>query len=313
MSCCVCVKQSEVAIVESCGRYDRMAAPGCHGLTYCVESVRGTVSLRLSELDVAFESKTKDNVFIRVVITIQYQVLPGAIDVAFYSLENPRAQIAAYVKHFMRAEIPNHKLEELYLERQQIATQLKVDVDEKMDAFGYDITAALMTELSPMKQICDSLDRIVALERLIIAAPDGASAETTKRIRIAEANAEAMKLSAQGVADQRKAIVAGLQSSIEEFQVTCPVLSEQEILSMLLVTQYMDMLIVSARQQPDSRSGGDLMLMPNISTLPDIAKDLMATVIQSQPSRERVVRALRTGTIGDGTRGPVEELDDPEL
>lgn len=307
--CCICVRQSDVAIIENCGRYDRLAAPGFHCIKCCCET-QHTISLRLQELDVTFESKTMDNVFVKVVVTVQFQVLPGAIDVAFYSMENPRFQISAYVRHFLRAEIPSHSIEELYLERDQIATQLKVHVDEKMDSYGYDIIAALMTELTPLKQVRDSLDRIVALRRLEIAAVDGAAAETLKRIRMAEANAESIKLSAQGIANQRSAIVAGLQQSIDDFQHVCPRISKQDILSMLLVTQYLDMLVVSAKKPPSNGSGGDVLLMPNVSELPHLAADLMHQVIAARPSTERVQRAFRTGAMGTTNRSPAEEVND---
>ena len=91
--CLACVRTNTVALVERCGKFQAIKGPGCQCLVWPVDSIVGRVSLRVRQLDVNCETKTKDNVFVNVVISVQYQVvLEKAFD-AFYKLANPEIQI----------------------------------------------------------------------------------------------------------------------------------------------------------------------------------------------------------------------------
>jgi regulator of protease activity HflC (stomatin/prohibitin superfamily) len=96
--CCACVEQSTAAMQETCGRYDAALSPGCHFMPWCVgRRVAAFLSLRVQQVDVRCETKSKDNVFVTVVASVQYRALPDKAYDAFYSLSNAREQIQAYV------------------------------------------------------------------------------------------------------------------------------------------------------------------------------------------------------------------------
>eukprot|EP00331_Platyophrya_macrostoma_P024798 CAMPEP_0176441478 /NCGR_PEP_ID=MMETSP0127-20121128/21221_1 /TAXON_ID=938130 /ORGANISM="Platyophrya macrostoma, Strain WH" /LENGTH=281 /DNA_ID=CAMNT_0017826263 /DNA_START=1 /DNA_END=846 /DNA_ORIENTATION=- len=241
-ACYTCIEQSEVGIVETCGKFKHIAKPGCHPLTPCCDSVAGVVSLRLQEHQSTIESKTKDNVFVCVRLTLQYQILPSKVESAFYTLSNPLTQIEAYVFNSIRGKIPLYNLDDLFLERSTIAKQLKEEVDNEMEQYGYEIMNALITEVEPARTVRDAMNAIQMNQRLRAAAIDEAEGNKIRVVKAAEADSEAKRLSGVGLAEQRKAIVAGLQQSIEQFHEGVQDLSNEDIMSLLLLNQYFDTL-----------------------------------------------------------------------
>jgi len=147
--CLACVRTNTVALVERCGKFQAIKGPGCQCLVWPVDSIVGRVSLRVRQLDVNCETKTKDNVFVNVVISVQYQVvLEKAFD-AFYKLANPEIQIQAYVFDVVRSELPKMELDESFSNKEQLANEVKHHLDETMMSFGYSIIKALVTDISP--------------------------------------------------------------------------------------------------------------------------------------------------------------------
>lgn len=240
--CYTCIEQSEVGVVETCGKFKHVAKPGCHFLTPCADQVAGVVSLRLQEHQCNIESKTKDNVFVNVRLTLQYQILPQNVESAFYTLSSPVAQIEAYIFNSIRGKIPLYNLDDLFLERSTIAKQLKEEVDNQMEQYGYEIMNALITEIEPARTVRDAMNAIQMNQRLKSAALDEAEGNKIRVIKAAEADSEAKRLSGVGLAEQRKAIVAGLQQSIEQFHEGVHDLSNEDIMSLLLLNQYFDTL-----------------------------------------------------------------------
>jgi len=242
MACYTCVEQSDAAIIESCGKYKETAKAGCVCLVPCKDTVAGTLTLRVQDHSCTVESKTKDNVFVYVKLSIQYSVLPDSVYKAYYSLERPISQIESYVFNSIRGQIPLFDIDDLFSMRSEIAERLKKDVDDQMDKYGYDILTVLITDIDPAKSVKDAMNQIQLYSRLRSAATDKAEAQKMQAIKAAEADAEAKRLSGVGLAEQRKAIVAGLQSSMENFQEGVQELTNEDVMSLLLLNQYFDTL-----------------------------------------------------------------------
>jgi regulator of protease activity HflC (stomatin/prohibitin superfamily) len=211
------------------------------------------------QLDVNCETKTKDNVFVNVVISVQYQVvLEKAFD-AFYKLANPEIQIQAYVFDVVRSELPKMELDESFSNKEQLANEVKHHLDETMMSFGYSIIKALVTDISPDARVKMSMNEINASRRLREAAKEKAEADKIVQVKAAEADAESKYLSGVGVARQRQAIVGGLQDSIIEFSGEIAGTTPKDVMDLLLLTQYFDML----KDVGSSGSGGKTLFLPH--------------------------------------------------
>ena len=256
MSCYVCIEQSEVGIKESCGEFTGTLDPGCNILVPCRDAVAGRVSLRVTEMNVNVESKTKDNVFIHLAVSLQFQVLKQSVRESFYMLEQAEKQIEAYggktqrlalthslthlhsyVHNSIRGQIPKFDVDQIYLMRSEISATLKEELDHQMSQYGYEIINALVADIEPARSVADAMNAIQTYQRLRTATVDKAEAAKIQVVKAAEANAEAMRLSGVGLAEQRKAIVAGLQTSIEQFQQGVPGLGSDDVMSLLLLNQ----------------------------------------------------------------------------
>ena len=240
--CLQCVETSEVGVIEKCGQYDRLASAGCHCLLYPFEGIAGRVSLRIQQLDVACETKTLDNVFVSVVISVQYSILQESIYEAFYRLTNPTRQIQSYVYDTVRATLPLMNLDAAFEAKDDIAQSVKKSLAYVMSGYGYEIHQALVTDLSPDRKVKAAMNEINASKRLKEAAFAKAEGEKIIKVKSAEAEAEAKYLSGVGVARQRKAIVNGLRESISHFQGNVSGSSPKDVIDLLLLTQYFDML-----------------------------------------------------------------------
>eukprot|EP00775_Hariotina_reticulata_P002839 gene2839-3132_t len=233
----------QVGIVEAFGKFQRLAYPGCNCLNPCCgEGIAGVLSLRVHQLDVKCETKTKDNVFVVLVVCVQYQVRKEQIYDAFYKLTNSHSQISSYVYDVVRASVPKMKLDEVFLEKEAIALSIKEELTKSMGAFGFDILQALVNDIAPAGKVKDAMNEINAAQRLRMAAVEKAEAAKIKVVKEAEAEAEAKFLQGAGVARQRQAIVAGLQHSVKDFKKSVQGVAAQDVLELMLVTQYFDML-----------------------------------------------------------------------
>jgi regulator of protease activity HflC (stomatin/prohibitin superfamily) len=242
LPCCVCIHTQEVAVVEDLGNFKRLLDPGLHLIPYPLSQVAGTLSLRIQQLDVACETKTKDNVFVKVEVAVQFRVIVESAYDAYYRLSDPRGQIQSYVFDVVRSTVPRMELDEAFASKKEIADATSQQLKAVMQDYGYEILNSLVTDLSPDARVKASMNEINASKRLKEAASHKAEADKVQQVKAAEADAEARYLSGLGVARQRKAIVGGLQASISEFSDTVDGVTSKDVMDILVLTQYFDTL-----------------------------------------------------------------------
>ncbi|WIA14777.1 hypothetical protein OEZ85_003261 [Tetradesmus obliquus] len=238
-----CPREETVAVIERFGKYSHIAYPGCNCLNpLCGEGVAGILSLRVQQLEVKCETKTKDNVFVTLVVSVQYQVRRDHTFDAFYKLTNSHSQISSYVFDVVRASVPKMNLDDVFLEKEAIARSIRNELTKSMGTFGFDILQALVNDIAPAAKVKEAMNDINAAQRLRLAAVEKAEASKVKVVKEAEAEAEAKYLQGAGVARQRQAIVAGLQQSVRDFKESVTGVAAHDVLELMLVTQYFDML-----------------------------------------------------------------------
>ncbi len=234
------VKQQSIAIVERFGRYLKASKAGLNFKIPLIDQIAGRVNLRVQQLDVQVETKTKDNVFVFVIVSVQYFVpAEKAVD-AFYKLQNPQEQITAYVFDTVRARVPAVNLDQLFEMKDDIATAVKAELDTVMDDFGYAIVKALVTDINPDEKVKVSMNEINAAQRLREAAIQQAEADKIRVVKAAEGEAESKALQGQGIANQRKAIIEGLKESVENFSSAVNGVNSQDVMNLVMMTQYLD-------------------------------------------------------------------------
>jgi regulator of protease activity HflC (stomatin/prohibitin superfamily) len=186
------------------------------------------------------ETKTKDNVFASVQISVQFEVIRSKIYEAFYSLQNPVVQINAYVFDVVRSTVPKMLLDDVFESKDQIALQVKESLGKIMGDFGYFIHQVLVTDVTPNHRVRDAMNEINASRRLRLATAERAEAEKILTVKQSEAEAESKHLQGQGIARQRKAIVDGLRDSVEDFTESIHGMNAKDVLELVLITQYLD-------------------------------------------------------------------------
>jgi len=231
-----------VAFIETCGKFNRIAYPGANCVWPCCgQAAAGTLSLRVRQLDVKCETKTKDNVFVNITINVQYQVEKERMWDAFYRLSDNQQQISSYVFDVVRSTVPRLNLDETFLEKDQIGCSVKEQLSTQMQEFGFYIIHSLVNDVEPAHKVKSAMNEINAARRQRVAALEKAEAEKVAIVKAAEAEAEAKFLQGQGIARQRAAVVAGLRESCAEFTNQSDIQSK-DVLELMLVTQYFDML-----------------------------------------------------------------------
>ncbi len=271
------VHQQSVAVVERFGRFARMASPGLNLKIPVVERVAGRADLRVQQLDVSVETKTLDNVFVRVVVSVQFYVLPDAVFNAFYRLSDATTQIRSFVFDVVRARVPNIAIDDVFQRKDDIAEAVKAELSEVMGGFGYGIVKALVTDIDPDAHVKAAMNEINAAQRMRVAAQERGEAEKILRVKAAEADAQAKALAGKGIAEQRRAIVEGLRESVDEFQRTVPGTSAQDVMNLVLMTQYFDTL-----KEIGATSPTNTILIPHSpGALADISAQLRDAMITS--------------------------------
>uniref|UniRef100_A0A6U4EPJ0 Band 7 domain-containing protein n=1 Tax=Vitrella brassicaformis TaxID=1169539 RepID=A0A6U4EPJ0_9ALVE len=244
MGCIASVPQDQAAITERFGKFDKVAEPGCLCLPVpCICRVAGMVSLRVQEVPVVVTTYTKDKVSVRITVNVQYMAIqdPKYLYEAYYKLTSPSGQIMSYVDDAVRSMVPHSlELDELFEAKGQVAQHVEKSLASEMETYGYKIVAALVTNVEPDETVRQSMNEINANKRLRQAAQERAEAQKYMTVKHAEANAESTYLQGEGIARQRKAIVDGLKSSVEDFKDSIQDMSAKEVLDLMLVTQYFD-------------------------------------------------------------------------
>ena len=236
------VDQQTVAIIERFGKFNRTAEAGLNFKIPVIETIRGRLSLRIQQLDVLIETKTKDNVFIKITVSVQYHVVADKIYDAFYQLTNVQQQVESFVFDVIRAEVPKMTLDDVFEKKDNIAIAVKQELEGLMSGFGYDILKALVTNVDPDEKVKSAMNEINEQQRLRMAAQEKGEADKILRVKKAEGEAESMRLQGIGVANQRKAIIEGLKLSIQEFQEGVTDVSSSDVMGLVLMTQYYDTL-----------------------------------------------------------------------
>jgi regulator of protease activity HflC (stomatin/prohibitin superfamily) len=236
------VETAEVAVITRFGKFLRIAEAGLNWKSPFFDSVAGRVSLRVVQITLTMETKTRDNVFVTIPISVQNRVRPEKVFDAYYKLADPVAQIKSYVEQVILGHVPGMTLDEVFASQSSIAAAVKQELDADMAGFGYEIVNVLVTDIVPDPKVKSAMNDINAAQREQVAANARGEAEKILVVKKAEAEAESKALQGQGIANQRKAIIEGLQVSIEQFQKVVEGASAKEVMQLVMVTQYFDTL-----------------------------------------------------------------------
>src|SRR4249919_2617743 len=236
------VQTAQVAVITRFGKFLRVAEPGLNWKWPFIDRVAGRVSLRVNQIALTMETKTKDNVFVTIPISVQNRVRPERVYDAFYKLSDPVAQIKSYVEQVILGHVPSMSLDEVFASQSSIAAAVKQELDSDMAAFGYEIVNVLVTDIIPDAKVKSAMNDINAAQREQVAAQARGEADKILVVKKAEAEAESKALQGQGIANQRKAIIEGLQVSIEQFQKVVEGASANQVMQLVMVTQYFDTL-----------------------------------------------------------------------
>jgi regulator of protease activity HflC (stomatin/prohibitin superfamily) len=234
------VSTAQVAVIARFGKFRRVAEPGLNWKWPIIDKVAGRVSLRVNQINLTMETKTKDNVFVTIPISVQNRVRPEKAFDAFYKLSNPTEQIQSYVEQVILGHVPGMTLDEVFASQSGIATAVKQELDADMAGFGFEIVNVLVTDIVPDAKVKSAMNDINAAQREQVAANARGEAEKILVVKKAEAEAESKALQGQGIANQRKAIIAGLQGSIDQFKKVVEDASTSEVMQLVMVTQYFD-------------------------------------------------------------------------
>jgi regulator of protease activity HflC (stomatin/prohibitin superfamily) len=269
------VSQQTAAVVERFGKFHKIASAGLGFKIPVIDQISGRISLRVRQLDVRVETKTKDNVFVFVIVSVQYFVIPEKIVDAFYKLQNAEAQITSYVYDVVRARVPNITLDNVFETKDDIAQAVKVELEQIMDDFGYGIVKTLVTDIDPDANVKASMNQINAAQRQRVAAVEEAEAEKIRVVKAAEAEAESKALQGRGIADQRTAIVNGLKESVNQFQNDVTGTTAQDVMNLVLMTQYFDTL----KDVGLASNSNTIMIPHSPSGMNDISEQLRNAMI----------------------------------
>ncbi len=270
------VKQQSAALIERFGRFMSVKSSGLQFKIPFVDRVAGRISLKIQQLDVLVETKTKDNVFVKLKVSVQFVVSADKVYEAFYKLENPYEQINAYVFDVVRAEVPKMKLDDVFERKDDIANAIKGELSEAMEGYGYGIVKALVTDIDPDHTVKDAMNRINAAEREKLAAEYEGESERIRIVAKAKAEAESKRLQGQGIADQRREIARGLEESVEVLNRVG--INSQEASALIVVTQHYDTL-----QSMGENANSNLIMLPNSPTSgSNMLAEMTASFVASQ-------------------------------
>jgi regulator of protease activity HflC (stomatin/prohibitin superfamily) len=273
------VRTYTAGVVERFGKFNRVAQPGLHLLAPYAESVR-FVDLQVQQADVSVETKTKDNVFVTIPVSVQYQVLSDKVFEAYYKLSSPRKQIESYVFNSILGHVPTLTLDEAFEQQAAISAAVKKELDDVMSEFGYNILKALVTDIVPDAKVKSAMNDINAAQREQTAAQARGEAEKILKVKQAEAEAQSKALQGEGVARQRQAIIQGLQASVEQFKTAVEGSTARDVMAMVLLTQYFDTL-----RDIGTLGKSNTILLPNQpGTVNDLLTQIMAGFEATKPS-----------------------------
>jgi regulator of protease activity HflC (stomatin/prohibitin superfamily) len=274
------VSTAEVAVLTRFGKFLRVAEAGLNWKAPYLDTVAGIVSLRVNQITLTMETKTKDNVFVTIPISVQNRVRPERVYDAFYKLSDPVAQIKSYVEQVILGHVPGMTLDEVFASQSSIAAAVKQELDADMAAFGYEIVNVLVTDIVPDAKVKSAMNDINAAQREQVAATARGEADKILVVKKAEAEAESKALQGQGIANQRKAIVEGLQNSIEQFQKAVEGATPKDVMQLVLVTQYFDTL----KSIGESDKTNTLFLAHSPAAVKEVSDQILESMLIAQNS-----------------------------
>ena len=264
------VRTYTAAVVERFGKFNRIVRPGLHVLIPYAERVY-FVDLQVKQAEFAVETKTHDNVFVQIPVSVQYQVLDDKIFDAFYKLSSPQKQIESFVFNSILGHVPKLSLDETFEQQSGISIAVKTELDTTMSNFGYNILNALVTDIVPDAKVKDAMNDINAAQRAQVAAQARGEADKILKVKQAEAEAESKALQGKGIAAERQAIIDGLRASIENFRESVPGSTAEDVMALVLLTQYFDTL-----RDIGTKGGSSTIFLPNN---PGAANDFQTQIL----------------------------------
>ena len=277
------VKQQTAVIIETFGRFGSIRQSGLQFKVPLVQRIAGRLSLKIQQLDVIIETKTLDDVFVKLKVSVQFKVIKNKVEDAFYKLDYPHDQITSYVFDVVRAEVPKMKLDDVFVKKDDIAIAVKSELNDAMFNYGYDIIKTLVTDIDPDAQVKAAMNRINAAEREKTAAQYEGDAARILIVEKAKAEAESKRLQGQGIADQRREIARGLEESVEVLNKVG--INSQEASALIVVTQHYDTL-----QSIGEETNSNLILLPNS---PQAGSDMLNNMVASFTASNQIGEAMK--------------------
>ena len=281
------VKQQSAAVVERFGKFVSTRQSGLQLKIPIIDRVAGRLSLRIQQLDVVVETKTKDDVFVKIKVSVQFKVIKDKVYDAFYKLDFPQDQITSYVFDVVRAEVPKMILDDVFEKKDDVAIAVKGELNDAMKNYGFDIIKTLVTDIDPDAQVKESMNRINASEREKVAAQFEGDAQRILIVERAKAEAESKRLQGQGIADQRREIARGLEDSVKVLNGVD--INSQEASALIVVTQHYDTL-----QSVGSASNSNLILMPNS---PQAGSEMLNNMVASFTASNQIGEEMKKAAL----------------
>jgi len=277
------VKQQSAAIVERFGKFVSVRQSGLQLKIPIIDSIAGRLSLRIQQLDVVVETKTKDDVFVKLKVSVQFKVIKEKVYDAFYKLDNPGDQITSFIFDVVRAEVPKLILDDVFLKKDDIAIAVKSELQDAMTEYGFQIIKTLVTDIDPDAQVKESMNRINASEREKVAAQFEGEAQKILIVEKAKAEAESKRLQGQGIADQRREIARGLEDSVKVLNGVD--INSQEASALIVVTQHYDTL-----QSVGAEANSNLILLPNS---PQAGSEMLNNMVASFTASNQIGEEMK--------------------
>ena len=274
------VRQQTAVSIERFGKFESIRHSGLQMKIPIIDKIAARISLKIQQLDVIVETKTLDDVFVKIKVSVQFVVIKEKVYDAIYKLEYPHDQITSYVFDVVRAEVPKMKLDDVFVKKDDIAIAVKREVQESMETYGYDIIKTLVTDIDPDAQVKAAMNRINAAEREKVAAQYEGDAQRILIVEKAKAEAESKRLQGQGIADQRREIARGLVESVDVLQKVG--VSSQEASALIVITQHYDTL-----QAVGQQTNSNLILLPNS---PEAGSEMLNNMITSFTASAQVAK-----------------------
>ncbi|WP_271405517.1 SPFH domain-containing protein [Tenacibaculum soleae] len=277
------VKQQTAAVIQRFGKFHSIRQSGLHLKIPLVDRIAGKLSLKIQQLDVIIETKTLDDVFVKLKVSVQYKVIKDKVYDSFYKLDYPHDQITSYVFDVVRAEVPKMRLDDVFVKKDDIAIAVKSELNEAMMTYGYDIIKTLVTDIDPDAQVKEAMNRINAAEREKTAAQYEGDAQRILIVERAKAEAESKRLQGQGIADQRREIARGLEESVEVLNRAG--INSQEASALIVITQHYDTL-----QSIGADTNSNLILLPNN---PNAASSMLNDMVASFAATNQIGESMK--------------------